>query len=242
MFESHQKRDHKSPPRLPPHSQGSSRWGREQRRKDETAATGKGSPVCSWHTCETSDSCSHTGHMATSLQPISLNFKPLVWNVNTHFAATHLLWWNLASDLLFSAAVEQNRGSTEPQRSLIRAHLLSLCSAAAASNSMWKRETVRTLLFDKQQQIYIIYVSTRRDAVSKSPLSCSRGGRWRNFFGLCLMSSTSAPLLRNDHLVLEKGIALGYKHSSLVPVTQTGFSHCSAASGRKLNEFCFNCL
>lgn len=46
--------------------------------------------------------------------------------------------------------------------------------------------------------------------------------------------------LRNDHLVLEKGLALGYNHSSLVSVTQTGFSDCSAASGRRLNGFCSN--
>lgn len=36
-----------------PGAHGSSRGGRELRRRDETAATRKGSPFCSWHTCET---------------------------------------------------------------------------------------------------------------------------------------------------------------------------------------------
>lgn len=36
-----------------PDVHGSSRGGREQRGRDETAATRKGNPFCSWHTCQT---------------------------------------------------------------------------------------------------------------------------------------------------------------------------------------------
>lgn len=75
-------------------------------------------------------------------------------------------------------------------------------------------------------------------------------GRWRNFFlysvwcpiPLGLQSSHRFThvlhvSLRNYQLVLEKH---HFNRSALVSVTPTGFSYSSAASGRRLNNFCFN--
>lgn len=114
---------------------------------------------------------------------------------------TPFLGWDCVGELLCvsGGGAEQGGGAMEAQRSLIHAHLLSLCPSATpepASNSMWRQsqEIIRTPWFDKWGELYQrggVRVpglvsdthSVGEDVVYRSLFS--RRTR-ENFFALCL--------------------------------------------------------